>query len=348
MAFVSKYFYILASLILTGYLLIVAKFLINPLLAAFILALSLNPLVNWMENHKIPRIFSTLLTVFLLMAFILAMIVFFGAQVGAMDFEFGDLNKKFNGIAGKAQHFLSRILGVSPEEQVTLMRESLLNFLKNSASVLNNTVSFTTQFLSGFVLFILALFFFLYYRRFFVLFLYQLFNKKQHSGLNHILRKTQSAVNHYIFGLSLVIVIVAILNSSGLLLLGIENAITFGVFAAILTLVPYVGILIGSLIPALFALLTKDSLWFAAGVIFVFALVQFLEGNLLTPNIVGRQVRINPFAAILGLIIGGMLLGMVGIIFALPVLAIIKVICDEFSALKPIGFLLGQPEELNK
>ena len=63
----------------------------------------------------------------------------------------------------------------------------------------------------------------------------------------------------------------------------------------------------------------------------------------LTPNIVGKQVSINPFAAILGLIIGGMLLGLTGIMFALPVLAILKVICDNIVVLKPIGYLIGNP-----
>jgi len=144
-------------------------------------------------------------------------------------------------------------------------------------------------------------------------------------------------------GLSLIILIVAVLNTIGLLILGIDNAVLFGVMAAVLTLIPYIGILLGALLPVLFALFTKDSLWYPFGVVLIFMLIQFLEGNFLTPNIVGRQVSINPFAAILALIIGAMLLGLIGVMFALPVLAILKVICDEIVTLKPMGYLIGKP-----
>ena len=135
----------------------------------------------------------------------------------------------------------------------------------------------------------------------------------------------------------------ATLNTVGLLLLGIKHAFFFGGLAALLTIIPYVGILIGSTLPILFALATTDSLWYPLGVLMVFVFVQFLEGNFITPNIIGNQVSINPFAAILGLFIGGMLLGVIGVIFALPILAILKVICDEIDSLKPIGYVLGNP-----
>jgi predicted PurR-regulated permease PerM len=113
--------------------------------------------------------------------------------------------------------------------------------------------------------------------------------------------------------------------------------------AAVLTLIPYIGILLGALFPVLFALMTKNSLWYPIGVAVLFMVIQFIEGNLLTPNIVGSQVKINPFAAVLVLITGGMLLGITGIMFAIPLLAILKVVCDNISPLKPVGYLIGNP-----
>jgi len=78
----------------------------------------------------------------------------------------------------------------------------------------------------------------------------------------------------------------------------------------------------------------------------IFASVQFLEGNFITPNIIGNQVSINPFAAILGLLLGGMILGLPGVIFAIPILAMIKVICDSNDHLSPIGYLIGNPSKM--
>jgi len=139
--------------------------------------------------------------------------------------------------------------------------------------------------------------------------------------------------------------IVGVLNTTGLMILGIEHAMFFGALAAVLTIIPYIGVFIGSLLPILFALVTKDSLWYPVGVALIFWIVQFLEGNFITPNVVGGRVSINPFAAILALFFGGMIWGAIGMILSIPVLAITKVIFDTVPPLNPYGFLLGNPPD---
>jgi predicted PurR-regulated permease PerM len=185
----------------------------------------------------------------------------------------------------------------------------------------------------------------LYYRRFFMSFLYQCFRREDHPNVGSTMYKIERVVRSYILGLFTVILIVAFLNSVGLMLLGIQYAIFFGVLAAVLTIVPYIGIFLGSLLPILFTLVTKDSLWYPVGVAILLWGVQFLEGNFITPNIVGGRVSINPFAALVALFIGGMIWGIPGMILSIPVLAIIKVICDAGVPLQSIGFLLGTPPE---
>jgi predicted PurR-regulated permease PerM len=157
------------------------------------------------------------------------------------------------------------------------------------------------------------------------------------------LHKIERVVRSYILGMFIVILIVAVLNSLGLMLLGIQHAIFFGVLAAILIVIPYVGIIVGSLLPILFALVTKDSLWYPVGVLGLFWGVQVLEGNFITPNIVGNKVSINPFAAILALFFSGIVWGIPGMVLSIPLLAIFKVICDAVKPLQSIGFLLGVP-----
>src|SRR5690606_41918749 len=135
-------------------------------------------------------------------------------------------------------------------------------------------------------------------------------------------------VQSYLMGLILVMGIVAILNTVGLYILGVQYAWFFGTLASLLMLLPYIGIAIGSILPAIFALATKDSAWYALGVIAWFQVVQFLEGNFITPNIVGSKVSINPLMAIISIFLGGMLFGIAGLILALPLPATIKVILD--------------------
>src|SRR5690606_17861233 len=151
----------------------------------------------------------------------------------------------------------------------------------------------------------------------------------------------QVVAQSYISGLMIVIVIVSLLNSAGLLLLGVKYAIFFGVFASILTIIPYIGILIGAMLPALFTLATTGQLIDAVLVVLVFMAVQFMEGNFITPYVVGSKVSINPFAAIVALLVGGEIWGAAGMIMALPVIAMLKVIFDAYPPLEPLGFVLA-------
>ncbi|MBC7919965.1 MAG: AI-2E family transporter, partial [Ferruginibacter sp.] len=125
-------------------------------------------------------------------------------------------------------------------------------------------------------------------------------------------------------------------------------AFFFGALGALLTIIPYVGIVVGALLPILMALVTKDSAWYAAGVAGIFFLVQMLEGNFITPNVVGSKVSINPLAAIVGLVLGGMLWGAAGMILAMPFLAVLKVVFDSVEALEPYGYLLGDSKEVTQ
>jgi hypothetical protein len=129
--------------------------------------------------------------------------------------------------------------------------------------------------------------------------------------------------------------------------MGIDYAWFFGSLASLLMLLPYIGIAIGSILPALFALATKDSALYALGVVAWFQVVQFLEGNIITPNIVGSKVSINPLMAIIGILLGGMLFGLAGLIIALPFIATLKVIFDSNPNMEAFGFLIGEPEKLH-
>ena len=118
-------------------------------------------------------------------------------------------------------------------------------------------------------------------------------------------------------------------------------AIFFAVFASVLAIIPYIGILVGSAIPALVTLVETGSPGKAAAVVGVFVFVQFLEGNFITPMITGSKVSINPMAAIIALILGGELWGTPGMILSIPLTAVLKVVMDANKTTEPWGFLLG-------
>lgn len=158
---------------------------------------------------------------------------------------------------------------------------------------------------------------------------------------SRILSQIEMVYTSYVKGLSLVIVIVAFLTGLGLFLLGIEHAIFIGILSGLLTLIPYIGVIISALIPIAVALLTKDSYWYVAGVAGIYALVQFLEGNIITPKIMGNQVGVNPLMVILGIVIFGSIGGVIGMLLTVPVLALIKTVAFYVPGWKPIRYLLS-------
>lgn len=173
-------------------------------------------------------------------------------------------------------------------------------------------------------------------------------SRDNHEIANSITEQISKVTQQYLIGVLLVIIILAVLNTTGLLIIGIKHAVFFGVLAAILNIVPYIGVLVGSLFPIIMALLTKDSIWSAVAVAGVFAFNQFLENNFLTPNITGSQVKINPLAAIMALIVGGMIWGVAGMILFIPFIGIAKILFDNIQSLKPLGYLIGEDDNGEK
>jgi predicted PurR-regulated permease PerM len=142
-----------------------------------------------------------------------------------------------------------------------------------------------------------------------------------------------------------VICVLFVLNSIALLSLGIEHALLFAAFAAALNVIPFVGPLLGSLFPILFALVTKDSLFYPVAVLVSFLLIQSLEGNLITPNIVGRNVSLNPLVTLVTLFFGAAVWGVVGMILFIPLTAVLKEIIGNIEGLEPYAYVMGTGEK---
>jgi predicted PurR-regulated permease PerM len=146
-------------------------------------------------------------------------------------------------------------------------------------------------------------------------------------------------------GLLVEMAIVTVLNAIGFFLIGIQYAIFLAVLAAVLNLIPYIGMLIASVICVAVTLTTSDStsaiVW--TGVILI--IVQFIDNNFIMPYIVGSKVRINALFSIVGVLIGGLIAGISGMFLSIPVMAIMKAIFDRVDNLQPWGLLLGDPKQ---
>ena len=184
------------------------------------------------------------------------------------------------------------------------------------------------------------IFMFLYYRDKYNRFILMLVQDKDHRLARRIIRRISAVTGNYMSGIFIVVLILCFINSFGFWLIGLEYALLLGIIAAVCNAIPYFGTIIGYLIALLFAFMTGSADQ-AGLVVLQFAIVQFTENNILTPNIVGGKVRINPFFVILAVITGGMVWGVPGMFVSVPLLAMIKVTCDVIPSLRPWSFLLG-------
>ena len=124
------------------------------------------------------------------------------------------------------------------------------------------------------------------------------------------------------------------------MLLGIEYPVLLGIIGALLNVIPYIGGIIGVAIFMVVALITKAPVYMIY-IIVIYSVIQFIDNHYIVPKIVASKVRINALFAIIAVIAGNALWGIPGMFLSIPLLAIVKLICDNIEPLKPWGFLLG-------
>lgn len=341
-----KFSAILIALSLLTIVLIYGKFIIMPLAFSAFFAMLMNPIVRFFEIRKIKRVFSILLSLLVVVTVFAGIFSLISAQFIQFSERVPEVTEKLKTVSSNAIQFLEDSAGISQEEQSEYLQQGITNLIDQSGNYVSTIVSTTTSFFTLAALMPIFIFFMLYYREMYQTFFRKLFERgNSRKDIDNILEKIQSVSQNYLVGMLSVIGLLAILNTTGLFLIGLDHALFFGVFASLLAIIPYIGIIIGALPPLLFALLLTDSLITPLLVIGVFATVQFLEGNFITPRIVGSKVSINPFVAMIALVVGGELWGISGMILFVPFIGILKVIFDQIPALKPYGYLLGNKIE---
>jgi predicted PurR-regulated permease PerM len=323
---------------LVVYAVILLRDIVIPLAFAVFLALVMLPIVK-----KIERRTGTTLAVTIV---VVGGMIVFGLLGWLLVEQLLNLVNDLPNLQERANKFLDDIKGLMWTELNigTAQRNQMVqDFLKGVSVYLGALLVTTSNTLATVVQIPIYMFLLLIYRDKFKMFIMSLFPQNDEEMIWK--KDIENVTQGYISGLMLVTLIVAALNTIGLLFLGIKHAIFFGVFSGILTIIPYVGIFIGALLPTLMALITKDSAWYAVGVIVVFFVVQFLEGNFITPRITGSKVSINALAAIMALLLGGKILGIAGMILAVPAIGVLKIFLAYSHRLKPFVILLGDVDQ---
>jgi len=326
---------VIIAITITGTVL--ASDIVIPILISAFLAIILIPVVNWLQK-KLSLMLSVIIVIVFSFLVFSGIIWIIGDQLSRLIQDLPNLETKFTLLVDKISNQLRDLFGMTRADQNQMVRE----ILKGVSTFFGNLLVSTTNTISLLIQIPIYIFLFLIYRDRFKNFFISLLPESDSLAWRTDIERV---LQGYISGLLLVTLIIAILNTIGLSILGIDHAVFFGVVSGLLTIIPYVGIFIGATLPAIFALLTKDSIWYTVGVISIFSFVQFLEGNFITPRITGSKVSINALAAIVALLIGGKILGIAGMILAVPITGALRVILAHTTHLKAFVILLEDSKD---
>lgn len=199
-------------------------------------------------------------------------------------------------------------------------------------------------FLANSTLVMIYLFFLLYYRSKLKLGILKFFTEENKKNVKEVLSNMVQLALDFLVGRLILIAFLAVIYAIGLSSSGIHNAILISILAAFLSLIPYVGNIIGLVLAMSMAAFSGGQLGMYIGVAVTYFIAQFVESYILQPYVVGGKVNINPIVTLIIVILGGTIWGVAGMILSIPLIGIFKIICDAVPALQPIGYFLGEED----
>jgi predicted PurR-regulated permease PerM len=328
---------ILFGLVLLMYALKNLSAILIPFSFALIIAILLNPLVNRFRKAGLKNVFAILVTMLIAIIITAGILYFLSSQIIGFGENFPALKERFETLLSQLQHWVQSTFGIAVKKQIQFLNEALNSGTLWLGKTLGTALGTIT------VIFILPvyIFFLLFYKTLILNFLFEIFAEENSKKVAEVLSQTKTAIQSYMMGLLLEAIIVAILNSTALLILGLNYAILLGVIGAILNMLPYIGGIIALALPILIATVTKNGLSTQIGILISYTIIQFIDNNFLIPRIVSSKVQINALISIVIVLLGNALWGIPGMFLSIPFVAILKIIFDRVDGLKPWGKLLG-------
>lgn len=306
-----------------------------PLFFGLLIAIVMYPVARWLEGKgwsKALAITMCLLIIGLLFSALLYLLIW---QLNVFRIESAGLLLKLEKVLTELQVWADERSGIPV---------NIYNNLgaTNFSGIITGALQATLSTLFG--LFMVPVFtaLFMYHRRTFVKYLQAITPSEHRNQLNDTLRQTIHTYFNYIKGMILVYLVVGILNSAGLWALGVKHALLFGMVCAVMTIIPYIGIIISALLPISMVWLETDNILYPLGVVAVFAFVQYLEANVIFPKIVGAQLKVSTLAMLVAIITGGIIWGAAGMVLFIPFVAMLKIASDQLPGLLSLNILLSR------
>ncbi len=338
--------YVKVSILLTGIAILIAMLYIGrsilvPVAFATILAIVLHPVVNFFVEKRINRVISIIITLFLTFLVIAAFGALLLSQANRLSDSLPFLADKFTELLNQATTWISDHFDISSRKMDDWLLKTRSDLINTGTAAIGDTLVSLGNLLVIVFLIPVYVFMLLFYHSILIEFIHRLFSTGQQSKVSDLVSKTKTLIQKYLIGLIIEAGIVAVLNTAALLILGIEYALLLGIIGALLNIIPYIGGIVAVAMPMIVALITKDSGWYPVYVLIIYYLIQLVDNNYIVPKVVASKVKLNALFSLLAVFVGSAIWGIPGMFISIPLLAIVKLVCDHVEPLKPWGFLLG-------
>lgn len=340
---IQKASFILLFIVLSAVILIEAGVLIKPLAFAFLAASVFLKPVRWLEKKGMGRVWAALVAM-VSGSLLIGVLGFFlvSETVEVMTTLKTELK-----VEQPSQAIANEINKNLPASQMHLTKDEVAGTFRKMLSdvgmpLISDTFKSTSYLVSNALLALIYIFLILIYRQGIVKVIAQIgsraFSEKSATLLHKILKTGQQ----YLGGLGILITILAVLYGLVFRAFGLDYPIVFAVVAATLAVIPYIGTTLGASLPVIYAFLSYDNHYIALGLIASILIIQLLEGNLLTPKIVGGNMELNPLASLFAVVAGNFIWGLAGMVLFLPLAAMVRIVFEHNKSLKPLAELAGK------
>ncbi|AMR30415.1 AI-2E family transporter [Mucilaginibacter sp. PAMC 26640] len=343
--FLNQTLRVLLLFVLTFAVLYFAAPVLIPLTFGAILAMLLLPVCRWLQRRGLNNAFASILSIIALLLLIAGIVFLMQTQLSDLGKDLGKIEQRVNGMLTQLKDYVQQTFGISQREQQKMIKDQQGGSMEKAAGMVTTLVGSLAGILVDAILVLVYTFLFIYFRSHFKNFVLRLLSRDNRETGKDVLQNASTVTQQYLGGLGLMIVMLWVMYGIGFTIVGVKNAIFFAVLCGILELVPFAGNITGTSITMLMALAQSGDSRVVIGVLITYGCVQLIQTYILEPLVVGDRLNINPLFTILIIVIGETVWGIPGMILAVPLLGIFKIVCDNAEPLKDIGFLIGPPKE---
>jgi AI-2 transport protein TqsA len=315
--------------------------LLVPLFFSFLVAILLHPVAKYFERRRFPRPLAAIITLLIFMVLVGGLFYFFSHQVVRLSRDLPALQTKILEKWGDIQDWISETYHITNTQQVAYMNKSATGILNTAMNSVATTFVGIAETLVLTIFFFIFTFFILQYRRLLMRFVIELFHESHNERVVGMISNIRALINSYVMGLLLEMCVVGLLIFFSLMIIGVKYALMISILAAVLNIIPYLGIYFCMAVALLITAAT-NSTGHVVAVAIVFLVTHFADANVILPHVVGGKVKLNPFITILVVLIGHLVWGIPGMFLFIPLTAMFRLVSEEIPGMKPWAILIGE------